>query len=47
MDLRKNGDFERDHAIPASGQDVFDELGVGLVVLGIEHPYSRDAGSPG
>ena len=44
-DLRRTGDFGRVHALPQSGQDVPDDLDARLVVLGLEHPYSREAGS--
>ena len=44
-DLRKIGDFERVHPMPASGQDVSDEMGARLVALGIDHPYSKDTGN--
>jgi len=39
------GDFTRIHAMPASGQDVPDDLDARLVVLGIDYPYSKDPGS--
>jgi len=45
-DLRKAGDFSRVHPLPASGQEVPDDLDARLVVLGIDHPYSKEAGSP-
>ncbi|MCS6898143.1 MAG: Swt1 family HEPN domain-containing protein [Myxococcales bacterium] len=41
-DLRKAGDFARVHPLPRSGQDVPDDLDARLVVLGIDHPYSRE-----
>jgi len=41
-DLRRTGDFERVHPFPKSGQDVPDDLDARLVVLGIDHPYSKD-----
>lgn len=44
-DLRRTGDFDRVHALPQSGQDVPDDLDARLVVLGIEHPYSKEANS--
>lgn len=44
-DLRKQGDFNRIHALPTSGQDVPDDLDARLVVLRIEYPYSKDAES--
>ncbi|MBN8477381.1 MAG: DUF499 domain-containing protein [Burkholderiales bacterium] len=45
-DLRKTGDFDRVHAMPQSGQDVPDDMDARLVVLGVDHPYSKDTGSP-
>ncbi len=45
-DLRDKGDFSRVHALPASGADVADEMEARLVVLSIEHPYSKEAGNP-
>ena len=36
-DLRRAGDFTRVHPLPASGQDVPDDLDARLVVLGIDH----------
>ena len=44
-DLRKTGDFSRVHPLPQSGQDVPDDLDARLVVLGIDHPYSKEPGS--
>ena len=44
-DLRNAGDFSRVHALPRSGQDVPDDRDARLVVLGIDHPYSRGEGS--
>ena len=44
-DLRKMGDFSRVHPMPQSGQDVPDDLDARLVVLGIDHPYSKEPGS--
>ncbi len=44
-DLRKAGDFSRIHPLPQTGQDVPDDLDARLVVLGIDHPYSREPGS--
>lgn len=48
--LRKNlaakGDFERIHALPQNGADVPDDLDARLVVLGSEHPYSKEADNP-
>jgi predicted AAA+ superfamily ATPase len=44
-DLRKTGDFSRVHALPQSGQDVPDEMDARLVVLGVDHAYSKEQGS--
>ena len=44
-DLRKAGDFSRVHPMPQSGQDVPDDFDARLVVLGIDHAYSREPGS--
>ena len=44
-DLRKTGDFNRIHPMPQSGQDVPDDLDARLVVLGIDHAYSREPAS--
>ena len=41
-ELEERGLFRRVHPLPQSGQDVPDDLDAHLVVLGIEHPYSRD-----
>jgi predicted AAA+ superfamily ATPase len=44
--LRKNleqkGDFNRIHPMPQSGQDVPDDVDARLVVLGVDHPYSKE-----
>ena len=44
--LRKNleqrGDFSRIHPMPQSGQDVADDSDARLVVLGVDHAYSRE-----
>jgi len=45
-DLRQRGDFAGVHPMPQSGQDVPDAMEARLVVLGPEHPCSREAGSP-
>jgi len=42
-DVRNMGDFAGVHAFPQSGADVPDDYPARLVVLGIEHPYSKDA----
>ncbi|MBI3940688.1 MAG: AAA+ family ATPase, partial [Acidobacteria bacterium] len=44
-DLRKTGDFSRVHPLPQSGADVPDDLDARLVVLSIDHAYSKDPGS--
>ena len=44
-DLRKTGDFVRVHPLPQSGQDVPDDLDCRLVVLGVDHPYTKEAGN--
>ncbi|MEX1138034.1 MAG: Swt1 family HEPN domain-containing protein [Bacteroidota bacterium] len=44
-DLWKVGDFSRIHPLPQSSADVPDETDARLVVLGISHPYSKDAGN--
>lgn len=41
-DLRRTGDFNRIHPMPTSGQDVPDDLDARLVVLGVDHPYSKE-----
>jgi predicted AAA+ superfamily ATPase len=45
-DLRKTGDFARVHPLPRSGQDVPDDLDARLVVLGVDHPYSKEPDNP-
>jgi predicted AAA+ superfamily ATPase len=44
-DLRRTGDFQRVHPLPHSGLDVPDEMDARLVVLGIDHPYTKEAGN--
>jgi predicted AAA+ superfamily ATPase len=44
-DLRNAGDFARIHPLPESGQDVSDDMDARLVVLGVDHPCNREAGS--
>ena len=44
-DLRKPGDFSRVHVLPHSGQDVPDDVDARLVVLDIDHAYSKDKGN--
>ena len=43
--LRQAGDFVRIHPLPQTGQDVPDDLDCRLVVLGVDHPYSKEGGS--
>jgi predicted AAA+ superfamily ATPase len=45
-DVQNKGDFSRVHPMPASGQDVPDDLDARLVVLDVDHPYSKEPGSP-
>ena len=45
IELRETGAFRRVHPLPQSGQDVPDDLDARLVVLGIDHPYSREKDS--
>ncbi len=45
LDLRKTGDFNRVHPMPHSGQDVPDDFDARLVVLAVDHSYSKEAGS--
>jgi predicted AAA+ superfamily ATPase len=44
-DLAKKGDFSRVHSLPGSSADVPDDLDARLVVLGVDHVYSREPGS--
>ena len=44
-DLRNIGDFSRVHAFPQSGADVPDDYDARLVVLGVEHPYTKEEGN--
>jgi hypothetical protein len=46
LDLRNVGEFSRLHPMPHSGQDVSDDPDARLVVLGIDYPYSKEAGCP-
>ena len=41
-DLRKMGDFKRVHPIPVSGAEVPDDLDARLVVLGVDHAYTKE-----
>ena len=44
-DLKKTGEFRRVHPMPQSGQDVPDDMDARLVVLSIDHPFSKDPGN--
>lgn len=44
-DLRQQGDFSRVHPLPTSSADVPDDLDARLVVLGIDHTYTKEAGN--
>ncbi len=44
-DLGQKGEFNRIHPMPQSGQDVPDDLDARLVVLSIDHPYSKEPGN--
>ena len=41
-DLRQTGLFSRIHPMPQSGQDVPDDMDARLVVLGVNHAYSKE-----
>jgi hypothetical protein len=41
-DLRKMGDFKRVHPMPGTSADVPDGLDARLVVLGVDHAYSKE-----
>lgn len=45
-DLQRKGDFSRIHTLPQSSADVPDDFDTRLVVLGIDFPYSKEAGNP-
>jgi predicted AAA+ superfamily ATPase len=44
--LQNKGDFNRVHPLPATGADVADDTDARLVVLGLEHPYSKGSDNP-
>ncbi|MBK6429951.1 Swt1 family HEPN domain-containing protein [Candidatus Amarolinea dominans] len=44
-DLENRGDFSRIHPLPQSSHDISDELDTRLVVLGVDHPYSKEPGN--
>jgi predicted AAA+ superfamily ATPase len=41
-DLRKMGDFKRVHPMPSTSADVPDDIDARLVVLGVDHAYSKE-----
>ena len=43
--MRKMGDFSRVHPLPTSSADVPDDLDARLVVIGIDHPCSKEPGN--
>lgn len=45
VDLRQQGDFSRVHPLPTSSADIPDDLDARLVVLGIDHTYTKEAGN--
>ena len=46
-DLTKIGEFSRVHPLPGSPHDVPDDTDARLVVLGLDHSYSREPDNPG
>ena len=44
-DLKTKGDFSRVHPLPRSGHDVPDDRDARLVVLSVDHPYSKEPDS--
>jgi hypothetical protein len=44
--LSQRGEFGKVHPLPASSVDVPDDTDARLVVLGVDHPYSKEAGNP-
>ena len=42
-DLKQKGDFQRIHPFPHGGQDVPDDRDTRLVVLDVDHPYTKEA----
>lgn len=45
-DLEHKGDFSRVHPLPGSSADIPDDFDARLVVLGVDHPYSKESGNP-
>ncbi|HQL95158.1 MAG TPA: DUF499 domain-containing protein, partial [Candidatus Hydrogenedentes bacterium] len=46
QNLANRGDFSRVHPVPQSGADVPDDTDARLVVLGVEHSWTKDPGNP-
>ncbi|HYN87120.1 MAG TPA: DUF499 domain-containing protein, partial [Ardenticatenaceae bacterium] len=44
-DLAKKGDFNRIHALPPTGYEVPDDPDARLVVIGVDHPYTKEPGN--
>jgi predicted AAA+ superfamily ATPase len=44
-ELARKGDFNRIHALPSTGYDVPDDPEARLVVIGVDHPYSKEPGN--
>jgi hypothetical protein len=44
-DVRKSGDFNRIHPFPQSSQEIGDDTDARLVVLGIDHAYTKEPDS--
>jgi predicted AAA+ superfamily ATPase len=44
-DIRSSGAFRRIHPLPLSSADVPDDTSARLVVLGVDHPYSKELGN--
>ena len=45
-DLRRMGDFRRIHPLPSTSADVPDDMEARLIVLGVDHPFNREADNP-
>ena len=43
IDLKQKGDFERIHPFPHGGQDIPDDRDTRLIVLSIDHPYTKES----
>jgi predicted AAA+ superfamily ATPase len=44
--ISRKGDFSRVHPLPQNPGEVPDDHDARLVILGIDHPYSKEAGNP-